>query len=69
MRCLNCGARIPLTVTNQVYCDELCARAGHRPSEALPPCYRSTLQALLEDRPVSREDAAGFFGWLTRIAA
>jgi hypothetical protein len=70
MHCMNCGTRIPLS--GELYCDERCAAAAHRcrrASGALPERYRSTLRALLDDRPVSREETTGFYGWLTRRAA
>lgn len=71
MHCMNCGARIAITA--ELYCDDRCATAARscrRPAATLPDQHRSTLRALLEDRPVSREDAAGFYSFLThRLAA
>jgi hypothetical protein len=70
MHCLNCGTRI--AITGDAYCDAGCARAARtnpRNPHALPERHRSTLLALLDDRPVSREEAATFFGFITREAA
>src|SRR5438270_851616 len=70
MHCLNCGARI--AITGEAYCDTGCAlaaRTNRRPEAALPERHRDTLRALLDGRAVSREEAAGFFGWITRPVA
>jgi hypothetical protein len=70
MHCLYCGSRISLS--DEPYCDTGCAlaaRTSRRAESSLPAQHRETLQALLDDRAVSREAAAGFFGWITRPLA
>jgi hypothetical protein len=70
MRCRGCGRT--MTDGADAYCSRACERAQGTalpPRQPLPNQHRRTLRALLEDRPVSRAEAAEFFGWITRPRA